>query len=277
MAKTYYWLKLHNDFFSSKRIKKLRKLGSDFVIIYLKMQLLSLSDNGVIEFSGIEDDFASEIALDIDEDAAQVQLTIAYLQSCGLLEFGKDTFILPYVEKITGSECDSAERVRKHRKSQKMLHCNADVTKCNTEIDIEIDKDIDINNNGDFNKKNDKQFCENNKQETCEQFFERIWKLYPKKLGKGQISYQKKVKLQNIGYEQMKRCIDRYIDKCNRENTDNKFVMYGSTFFNSGYVDYLDENFIDNVEQEEKKEMSAKEAALEELARQERLYGKTEQ
>ena len=42
--KRYYWLKLMDDFFDSKRIKKLRKMagGDTYTIIYLKMQLLSL-------------------------------------------------------------------------------------------------------------------------------------------------------------------------------------------------------------------------------------------
>ena len=40
----YYWLKLKDDFFTSKRIKKLRNLagGDTLTIIYLKMQLKSI-------------------------------------------------------------------------------------------------------------------------------------------------------------------------------------------------------------------------------------------
>ena len=48
MAKRYFWLKLKEDFFRQKEIKKLRKIagGDTFTIIYLKLQLLSLQDNG---------------------------------------------------------------------------------------------------------------------------------------------------------------------------------------------------------------------------------------
>ena len=40
----YYWLKLKDDFFKSRVIKKLRKIagGDTYTIIYLKMQLLSI-------------------------------------------------------------------------------------------------------------------------------------------------------------------------------------------------------------------------------------------
>ena len=183
--KRYYWLKLHDDFFKSKRIKKLRKLGSDFVIIYLKMQLLSLQNNGIIEFSGIEDDFASEIALDIDEDEDKVQLTISYLQSCGLLECTEDNeLFLPYVEKLTGSETQSTIRSRKSRQNkaleklsiQNALQCNTNVTKCNREKDIEIDIDKDTDTN--------KSICvsdEGQKKFDLDNAFKLFFDKYPKK------------------------------------------------------------------------------------------------
>lgn len=141
MAKKYYWLKLKTDFFNSKEIKKLRKTagGDTFVIIYLKMQLLSLKNEGKIYFDGIEEDFASEIALMLDEDPDNVRLTMAFLQNCGLIEFNKaDECFLTEVPEVTGKECDSAERVRKYR-ANLALQCNTDVTKCNTEKEIELE------------------------------------------------------------------------------------------------------------------------------------------
>lgn len=78
---------------------------------------------------------------------------------------------------------------------------------------------------------------------SLEQFYESIWKLYPLKKGKGQVSKTKKQVLQRIGYEQIKRCVDRYVTEL-RSSGKEKFMMHGSTFFNSGYVDYLDENYV---------------------------------
>ena len=67
-SKRYYWLKFRDDFFDSKRIKKLRRMagGDTYVIIYLKMQLKALRTGGVLEFTGIEKEFAEELSLDID-------------------------------------------------------------------------------------------------------------------------------------------------------------------------------------------------------------------
>jgi hypothetical protein len=82
-----------------------------------------------------------------------------------------------------------------------------------------------------------------------EDFFESIWKLYPVKKGKGQVSKTKKKVLQKIGLEELKRCIERYKDDMSKG--DRNYWMNGSTFFNSGYVDYLDENFLSGNEEQQ--------------------------
>ena len=44
MSKRYYWLKLKEDFFRDKVMKKMRKIagGDTYVVIYLKMMLMSI-------------------------------------------------------------------------------------------------------------------------------------------------------------------------------------------------------------------------------------------
>lgn len=86
--KRYYFLQMPENFFTSKRIKRLRSLagGDTFTIIYLKMQLKAMNNHGVLEFDGIGTDIADEIALDIDENVDNVRITVDYLEKCGLLE-----------------------------------------------------------------------------------------------------------------------------------------------------------------------------------------------
>jgi hypothetical protein len=85
----------------------------------------------------------------------------------------------------------------------------------------------------------------NNKKhnDEIEDFFESIWRLYPRKEGKGSISLNQKKKLYDIGIEHMTRVIERYNDKIRKENIEKKYIKQGSTFFKTGYIDYLDENF----------------------------------
>ena len=71
--------------------------------------------------------------------------------------------------------------------------------------------------------------------------FERLWKLYPVKRGKAQVSITQKIKLLGIGYDEMSRAIERY--KQYVESVDYLSHQNGSTFFNKGYVDYLDANY----------------------------------
>lgn len=73
-------------------------------------------------------------------------------------------------------------------------------------------------------------------------FFETVWNLYPVKKGKGQVSAAKRTALYAVGLEEMKRAIDRYQHELKKDASWRK-PQNGSTFFNSGYVDYLDKNY----------------------------------
>lgn len=72
--------------------------------------------------------------------------------------------------------------------------------------------------------------------------FERLWKQYPNKRGKGQVSNAKKKVLYQIGEEHIQKALKRYLDGLEKDASWRK-PQNGSTFFNSGYVDYLDENY----------------------------------
>lgn len=151
-SKRYYWLKFRSDFFDSKRIKKLRNMagGDTYVIIYLKMQLKALKTGGVLEYTGIESEFADELALDIDERPDDVRVTLLFLLQYGLCECSDNVhYFLPWVQENTGSETASAQRVREYRERQ-ALQCNTSVTEvkriCNVEIEKEIEKESDKDN-----------------------------------------------------------------------------------------------------------------------------------
>ena len=143
----YYWLKFKEDFFDSKRIKKLRNMagGDTYCIIYLKMQLKALKTGGVLEFTGVESEFADELALDLDEKPDDVRVTLLFLLQYGLCECSDNVhYFLPWVEANTGSETDSTQRVREYRERQKSLQCNATVTKVKRIGNAEIEKEKEI-------------------------------------------------------------------------------------------------------------------------------------
>lgn len=161
-GKRYFWLKLKDDFFTSKRIKKLRKLagGDTYTIIYLKMQLKALKTDGVLKWSGLEDNFADELALDLDESPDNVRITLQYLLSCGLIETSDDiSFFLPYAVENVGSETAAAQRMRDMRGRNNVTPVLRD-----RYGEIEIEKDIEIEKEKDDG-------------------FEAFWTAYPRKSG----------------------------------------------------------------------------------------------
>ena len=145
----YYWLKLKEDFFTDKRIKRLRKIsgGDTYTIIYLKLLLLSLKDSGKLYYDGVETDFIKELALTIDETEDDVMVIVNYLVAQGLMEIitENDEYFLTEIPSLIGSETASTRRSRKSR-GQKALKCNTGATPCNLlqqncNGDIEIDKE----------------------------------------------------------------------------------------------------------------------------------------
>jgi hypothetical protein len=95
-------------------------------------------------------------------------------------------------------------------------------------------------------RKNDKE-CKNNilciSANKSDELFNELWREYPRKQGKGSVSQKQKEKLFHIGKEEMLRAINRYKQQIESEHTEQKYIKMGSTFFNSGYVDYLDANY----------------------------------
>lgn len=152
MAKRYYWLKLPKDFFEDKAIKRLRQIagGDTYTIIYLKMLLKSMEDDGKLFYEGIEDTICDEIALDINESADDVQVTISYLEKKGLLIVTNSEVELTRLTEMVGSETDKAELMRKLRSkansnnvteiSNNVTKALPTVTKCYTEKEIEKEK-----------------------------------------------------------------------------------------------------------------------------------------
>lgn len=94
------------------------------------------------------------------------------------------------------------------------------------------------------NKKNNNKYiytAKNPKPKDIDDMFERLWKLYPNKRGKGQVTDRTKRQIYDIGEEQMAKAISRYIEGLQIDQW--RKPQNGSTFFNKGYVDYLDDNY----------------------------------
>lgn len=255
MAKRYYWLKLPDDFFRQKPIKKLRRIagGDTYTVIYLKMLLVAIKQDCRLYFDGVEEDFCTELALDLDEDLDNVKVTVSFLLSQGLMVKDDEAeYLLTECDKMVGSETAGAQRVRDYR-NRKALHCNTDVTPvlrdCNVEKEIDTrdreESESEKEKREEIEIREDKDTPAHKAQRTkdANALFEYLWNLYPKKRGKGNVSATQKKKLLKIGKDDMEQAIRNYLEEINNRGTDMKFVKNGSSFFNSGYIDYLPENY----------------------------------
>lgn len=125
-------------------MKKLRRMehGETLTIIYLKMQLASLRNGGAIAFEGMDGSLAEELSYQIDEPESDVATTISFLMRYGLMEQidGGDVYVLPSAVQNTGSETDSAARMREFRERQ-ASHCDGGASLC-SDIKRESRKEI---------------------------------------------------------------------------------------------------------------------------------------
>lgn len=111
------------------------------------------------------------------------------------------------------------------------------------------DSDNECDSDNDINKKT---MC----KADADALFERLWKMYPNKRGKGQVSDADKRHLLDIGFDEMNRVIERY--KADLALEDWRKPQNGSTFFHKGYIDYLDINYSPPVQDKAKKSNTTK-------------------
>ena len=257
--KRYFWIKLQMDFWKSPVVKMSRQPsgGDTYVVIYLEMILLSLENNGYIYYSGVGDSFAEEIALVLDEETINVEFVLAFLKQKRLIEFSDDTsfkFTEDVTADLVGSESASARRVRAYRKrqktianEQKALQCNTDETNRNLDIDIDKEKDID-NNIRSFSDENDQVTSEKSvskenhsvhkpTKKELDDRFERLWALYPRKVGKQKARkyYERAVK-NGTSDKEIRKGIESYNKEIQVQGTQTNFIQHGATWFgNAGW------------------------------------------
>ena len=255
------WIKLATGLPDNRKIKQIRHLPNGDTIVLMWIFLMCLAgetnDEGMVYFMPeipyTEEMLADQFSIDVNT----VRLGLATFQRFGMIEIIDDIICLPTwekwqaVDKLSEIREQTRKRVAKHREKQKLcagnVTGNVTVTQSNaTELDIEpdIEPEEEIINNVHDSGESARSVSKPNKAD-IEAFFDSIWQLYPVKKGKGQVSNTKRKALYNIGYEEIERAIGRYLQELKRDS-DWRKAQNGSTFFNSGYVDYLDANFVPN-------------------------------
>ena len=70
-------------------------------------------------------------------------------------------------------------------------------------------------------------------------FFERAWELFPNKKGKSDVSKKAMRELAEAGEPVIIAAVENYKAEIQRNGTEEKYIMYGSRFFNGRWRDYV--------------------------------------
>ncbi|MCD8325891.1 MAG: transcriptional regulator, partial [Lachnospiraceae bacterium] len=127
----------------------------------------------------------------------------------------------------------------------------------------------ETNNNNIKTLSDSYNYNNNNAHSATDELFEYLWTRYPNKKGKGQVSEKSKKQLLEIGRDEMERAVERY--KAELKKDSWRQPQNGSTFFNSGYIDYLDANYMPGERPKAKNDFLNHEQSTTDYAELERL------
>ena len=253
MANDVKWIKITTDMFDNRKIRHLRRLpdGNNIVLIWVMLLTMAgrCNSNGMIFLTENIPYTPKMLADELGFEENTVKLALASLEQLNMVVTDQGYFTIAGWEEYQNIEGMGKIRESKRlaqarwRAKQKALSAppTVDSTVDSTEIESgnaeeDIEKELDI----EIDKKNS---ASQPSKADVDAFFESVWELYPIKKGKGQVSDTKRKVLFKIGYDNLERAINRYLTELKKDASWRK-PQNGSTFFNSGYVDYLDENFV---------------------------------
>jgi predicted phage replisome organizer len=246
------WIKITTDIFDDEKILLIESLPDAYAIITVWFKLLCLAgkqnNSGVFMMGRIPytDKMLATIfrmkestvtmALNTFEQFEMVQIVDGVYT---IPNWGKHQSLDAYEkrkerDRLYQAEKRAAQRALALKSADSSSEKSSDVGILDRDIEEDKDKDID---------KDKKKGAKQPSKADVDNFFDSVWVLYPVKKGKGQVSDAKRKTLFEIGFEKLNRAIERYLKELEKDAEWRK-PQNGSTFFNSGYVDYLDENFV---------------------------------
>jgi predicted phage replisome organizer len=145
-GKKFYWLKLKRDFFKRHDIRIIEEMpnGKDYVLFYLKLLLESIDHEGSLRFSDTIPYNEQMLSVITNTNVDIVRSAMKLFTELNLIEiFDDQTIYMGEVEKMIGSESESAGRMRRLRQKQQASLCDGYVRKSDIEKEEEKEKDID--------------------------------------------------------------------------------------------------------------------------------------
>lgn len=146
-GKKFYWLKLKRDFFKRHDIRIIEEMpnGKDYVLFYLKLLLESIDHEGSLRFSDTIPYNEQMLSVITNTNVDIVRSAMKLFTELNLIEiFDDQTIFMGEVEKMIGSESESASRMRRLRQKQQASLCDGNVQNSDIEKEKESDLDTDL-------------------------------------------------------------------------------------------------------------------------------------
>lgn len=162
-GKKFYWLKLKRDFFKRHDIRIIEEMpnGKDYVLFYLKLLLESIDHEGSLRFSDTIPYNEQMLSVITNTNVDIVRAAMNLFIELQLIEiFDDKTIYMGEVEKMIGSESESAERMRRLRQRKQPSLCDGDVQKSDIEIEKEEESDKDKELYIENERKNESSFAQ---------------------------------------------------------------------------------------------------------------------
>jgi len=228
------WIKITTNMFDDEKIKLIESMPERDTILIVWVKLLTLA--GRCNASGhliLSDTIAytdEMLSTIFNRPLNSLRLALDVFCKFNMIEYSETIQIANWekhqntegLEKIREQNRLRKQRQREREKEGQKLLMSRDNSRDITQQNKNKNKNKNIKTHGDF--------------------FEKMWSFYPNKKGKGSISDKTKKTIYELGDEFI-RCIQRYKKEIATKNIGIQFIKHGSSFFNTGYIDYLDANY----------------------------------
>ena len=273
------WIKIVTNIFDDEKILLIESLPDSDAIIVIWFKLLCFAgkqnNKGVLMLNDKIAYTDEMLATIFRRKKSTVKMALQVFENFGMIEIVDGVITIPNwgkhqnMDRIEAKNAYMRNYMQNYREKQKALtykanskvndeanskandktndktNSKANVSEADKEKEEEKEREREINKNNVHSGASAKQITNTE----INDFFDTVWELYPIKKGKGQVSDTKRKALYKIGFDEISRAIDRYLTDLRKDAAWRK-PQNGSTFFNSGYVDYLDDNFVPDKKSE---------------------------
>ena len=275
-AEQFNFIKIPQAFFTDEKFASMSCEAKILYGLMLNRMSLSLKNKWLDDENRVFIIYTVEDVMDtMGCSKPKAVKTIKELEEIKLIERSKRGFGQPaiiYVKNFIAK--DKTENMNIGKKSELHEVNNFDFSRLKKFTSLGKENELDEVNEIDPNKKENISKIEssnkNNNVHTesalnkkahqkkeADELFEKLWSLYPSKRGKGKVSDTMKMKLLSVGEEELVKAIERYKVELEKDASWRK-PQNGNTFFNSGYIDYLDANYVPAENKQVKQKSSNK-------------------